>query len=182
MTHTSQIKYTEYDIHGKGVPAPIHVDELEDFLKKLSTQDTYNKYEKFSRTGESDSYDFHAANSSHVKIPDSTIIPLLSILKKCFPTILFRISGQFIYGPGDGIDEHTNANDPSDVMYITYATGKSCFSYRFSPDDDFIDTYDNINGLTLRAFTATSIEPYTHHKVQCESGYRVSIGLRYVQL
>ena len=78
--------------------------------------------------------------------------------------------------------EHTNKDDATEVMYLTYATGKSKFSYRFSQDDDLIETYDNVNGLTVRTFTLTSSPPYTFHKVDCESGYRVSIGLRYVEL
>ena len=180
MTYTTGIKYTAYDIHGRGVPELYHVDELEAILKRLSTKELYDGFEKTTREGKPDSYAPHAINASLAKIPDSEIIDLLPVLKKCFPGLMFRISGNFIYGPGDSIDEHTNSNDPSDVLYITYATGKSKFSYRFSLEDNFTDTKDVVNGITLRAFELTSREPYTFHKVECESGYRESIGLRYV--
>jgi len=177
--------YTEYDICDIGVPKPVKTQELEEALKPFACKEVYDKYIRDIdiRSGNKVSpYDIKASNSISAKIPDSDLIRLFPILKKAFPGLQFRISGQFIYGPGDGISEHTNANDPANVIYITYATGKSKFSYRFSPNNDFIDTYDNINGLTLRSFVASSNEPFTHHKVECESGYRVSIGLRYVQL
>ena len=183
MTNTSQIKYTEYDIHGKGVPAPIHVDELENLLKIFANKEAYDNGDKCNRSGDLDPYAYYAVNSKNSRIVDDYLIThLVPTLKKCFPNLIFRVTGNFIYGPGDGLDEHTNANDPSDVMYITYATGKSKFSYRYSQEEPLIDTYDKVNGLTLRAFTLTESEPFTFHKVECESGYRVSIGIRYVKL
>jgi len=183
MKNTSQIKYTEYDIHGKGVPAPIHVDQLENLLKSFANKETYDNGDKCNRSGDLDPYSYYAVNSKNTRITNDDIITHLApTLKKCFPNLAFRITGNFIYGPGDGIDEHTNANDPSDVMYITYATGKSKFSYRYSQEEPLIDTYDDINGLTLRAFTLTDSKPFTFHKVECETGYRVSIGIRYVKL
>lgn len=182
MLHTISIKYTEYDIHCKGVPELHYAHELIIALKKFAMKDSYDKFDIMDRSGPINPYSYHAINSRHAKIPDSEVIQIIPLLKRCFPKITFRISGQFIYGPGDKIDEHTNANDPTDVLYITYATGKSKFSYRYDINDDFIDTYDIINGITLRAFTVTSNQPYTFHKVECESGYRVSLGLRYVAI
>lgn len=177
-----QVKYIEYDIHGKGVPKLYHIEELEDALKRLSPKTVYDRLEKTIRRGTPNSNKPHAVNASLAKLSDSDVIALLPTLKKCFPTLRFRISGSFIYGPGDSIDEHTNSNDPSDTLYITYATGESKFSYRHSLDDNFIDTYDVADGITLRAFELTASEPYTYHKVECKSGYRVSIGLRYVDI
>jgi len=182
MSNTTVTKYTEYDIHGKGVPKLQHAGDLEAALKLLSPKRVYDRLEKTVRSGPTDPNAPHAINASLAKLSDSDIIDLLPVLKKCFPSVRFRVSGKFIYGPGDAIDEHTNSDDPSDVLYITYATGKSKFSYRFSLDDDFIDTYDVVDGITLRAFELTAHEPYTYHKVECESGYRVSIGLRYVSV
>lgn len=183
MKNTSQIKYMEYDIHGKGVPAPLHVDELEKLLKSVANKETYDSGEKSFRSGDPDPYTNYAVNARTTYISNDNIInKFVPTLKKCFPNLIFRVTGNFIYGPGDGIDEHTNANDPSDAMYITYATGKSKFSYRYSQEEPLIDTYDKVNGLTLRAFTLTESEPFTFHKVECESGYRVSIGIRYVKL
>jgi hypothetical protein len=180
MSNTTPTKYTEYDIHGKGVPKLHHADCLESFLKGLSTKEVYDRLEKTVRSGPIDSFAPHAVNASLAKLDTSDVIELVPILKKCFPDLTFRVSGNFIYGPGDAIDEHTNSNDPSDTLYITYATGKSKFSYRHSLDDDFIDTHDVVNGITLRAFELTAHPPFTFHKVECEDGYRVSIGLRYV--
>ena len=80
------------------------------------------------------------------------------------------------------MSEHTNADDPGNTMYITYATGESSFSYRFSTDDDFTITPDEKNNITIRTFSVTNEGPFTHHKVDCESGYRLSIGMRYVQV
>lgn len=183
MQNTSQIKYTEYNIHGKGVPAPLYVEELESTLKSFANKEAYDSGDKCDRSGDLDPYAYYAANSKNSRIADSYLVThLVPTLKKCFPNLIFRVTGNFIYGPGDAIDEHTNSNDPSDVMYITYATGKSKFSYRYSQEEPLIDTYDKVNGLTLRAFTITESEPFTFHKVECESGYRVSIGIRYVKL
>ena len=170
-------KYTKYDIHGKGVPVLYHVEELESYMKSLATKDVYDKLQRTVRTGVPNSLSFKAPNSTHVTLSDEEKIKLIPLLKKCFPQLMFRISGNFIYGPGDAIGEHTNADDPSDTLYVAYATGNSKFSYRFSLDEDFIDTPDTINAITLRAFEITSHEPYTFHKVECETGYRVSIGL-----
>jgi hypothetical protein len=172
-------KLKQYDIHGKGVPKIHNVEELETALKTLATKETYDNLERLVRTGEPNSLAYKGTNSAHVTLSEKQVIKLIPILKKCFPSLLFRISGKFIYGPGDAIGEHTNADDPSDTLYITYATGESNFSYRFSLDEDFIHTPDVIDGITLRAFEITSKEPYTFHKIECESGYRVSIGLRY---
>lgn len=177
-----QTKYTEYDIHGEGVPKLQHAEDLEAALKALSPKNVYDRLEKAVRSGPPNSNATHAVNASLAKLSDTDVIGLLPVLKRCFPSLRFRVSGQFIYGPGDCIDEHTNSDDPSNTLYITYATGKSKFSYRFSLDDDFIDTYDVVDGITLRAFEITNRAPYTYHKVECESGYRVSIGLRYVSL
>ena len=177
-----QVKYTEYDIHGKGVPKLQHAEDLAAALKSLSPKSVYDRLEKTVRSGALNSDAPHAVNASLAKLSDSDAIDLLPVLKKCFPSLRFRISGKFVYGPGDRIDEHTNSDDPSDTLYITYATGRSKFSYRFSLDDDFIDTYDVVDGITLRAFEITGRSPYTYHKVECESGYRVSIGLRYVSV
>ena len=177
-----QVKYTEYDIHGKGVPKLQHAKELEAVLKRLTPKSVYDRLEKTVRHGNPNPNAPHAVNASLAKLSDSDVIELLPTLKKCFHALRFRISGKFIYGPGDSIDEHTNSNDPSNTLYITYATGESKFSYRFSLDDDFVDTYDVVDGITLRAFEITAYKPYTYHKVECKSGYRVSIGLRYVEL
>ena len=172
----------KYDIHGKGVPELHHAEELEEQLKKIATKEMYESFHWRTRSGTPNSDAPHAVNASNAKISKDIMINLLPLLEKCFPSIVFRITGDYLYGPGDAIDEHTNSNDPSDLLYITYATGESSFSYRFSLDDDFIETPDYKNGLTLRAFTLTSSPPFTYHKVDCKSGYRVSIGLRYAQL
>ena len=177
--------YTEYDISNIGVPKAVHIEELESVLKAFANKESYNKFfkEEYVRSGlKSNPYAIKGQNSRSALIPDQELLPLFRVLKKSFPNLIFRVSGNFIYGPGDGVSEHTNADDPSNVMYVTYATGKSKFSYRFSPEDDFTDTYDNVDGLTLRTFLLTSQPPLVHHKVECESGYRVSIGLRYVQI
>jgi len=178
--------YTEYDISDIGIPKPLYVEELESTLKSFANKETYDKYfdDKLIRSeNKADPYAYRAMNSRSARIPGlEQLRTLFPVLKKSFPKLMFRVTGHFIYGPGDGIDEHTNADDPTNTMYITYATGKSKFSYRFSPNDEFIDTYDNINGLTLRTFEITSKPPFIHHKVECESGYRVSIGLRYVKI
>ena len=176
-----QNNFTTFDIHGKGVPEIHHYKELETFLKSLACKKVYDSQKKTIRTSDKpNSLSPKACNSSHVTLSDNYKFDLIRVLKKCFPSLMFRLSGNFIYGPGDAIGEHTNSDDPSDTFYITYATGESSFSYRFSLDDDFIETPDMINGLTLRAFEITSKEPYTFHKVDCKSGYRVSIGLRYI--
>ena len=107
---------------------------------------------------------------------------IIRLLKRCFPNITFRLSGFFLYGPGDYMSEHTNSNDPGNTMYITYATGESSFSYRFDPSEEFTKTEDAIDDITLRTFSLTAEGPFTHHKVDCESGYRLSIGMRYVQI
>ena len=106
----------------------------------------------------------------------------IRLIKKCFPNITFRLTGFFLYGPGDYMSEHTNADDPGNTMYITYATGKSSFSYRFHPSEELIKTEDTIDDITVRTFSVTSEGPFTHHKVDCESGYRLSIGIRYVEI
>jgi hypothetical protein len=175
-----QKRYTNYNIHGKGVPELFHVEKLENALKEFSTEAVYNTLEKINRVGTPNSSSNHAINASLRRLDNDTLIKLLPVLKECFPNLLFRVSGKFVYGPGDAIDEHTNFLDPSNTLYITYATGKSSFSYRYSLDDEFITTYDDVDGITLRAFELTGKAPYTFHKVVCESGYRVSIGLRYV--
>ena len=181
MSNTTPTRYTKYNIHNKGVPTLHNIDELESYLKKLASKEYYDKSDwcKTERSGDPDPFAVKAMNTKLVKGPTSDLIEILPILKKSFPQLAFRVSGHHLYGPGDYIDEHTNSNDPSYVMYITYATGKSKFSYRFSPDEDFIDTYDRVNGITLRAFKVTRYAPFCHHKVECESGYRISIGLRY---
>lgn len=180
MLNIMNQKYTEYDIHGKGVPRLDHVEELEDYMKSLANKDSYDKLKRTVRVGKPNSMAYKGTNSTHATMSEKDKIRLIPMLKKCFPSLMFRITGNFIYGPGDAIGEHTNADDPSDTLYIVYATGKSKFSYRFSLDDDFIDTHDAVDAITLRAFEITSREPYTFHKAECESGYRVSIGLRYV--
>ncbi len=177
-----KVKYTEYDIHGKGVPKLHHAEKLEAVLKRLTPKSVYDRLEKTVRRGNPNPNASHPVNASLTELSDLDVIELLPTLKKCFPTLRFRISGKFIYGPGDSIDEHTNSNDPSNTLYITYATGESKFSYRHSLDEDLIDTYDVTNGITIRAFEITAREPYTYHKVECKSGYRVSIGLRYVEV
>ena len=177
--------YTEYDISNIGVPKPVHIEKLQSALKAFANKESYDKFfkEECTQSGvESNPYAIKGMNSRSAFIPRLELLPLFRLLKECFPNLIFRVTGNFIYGPGGGVDEHTNANDPTNTMYITYATGKSKFSYRFSPEDDFTDTYDNVDGLTLRTFLVTSQPPFVHHKVECESGYRVSIGLRYVQI
>ncbi len=175
-------KYTTYNIHGKGVPEPLYPDELHDLLKQYANKKTYDNSKQIVKNGKHKANASHAINGKVSEIKETTIISILPALKKSFPNLNFRLSGHFIYGPSDFMGEHTNKDDATEVMYLTYATGKSKFSYRFSQDEPFIDTYDNIDGLTIRAFTASAREPYTFHKVDCESGYRVSIGLRYINI
>ena len=133
MINTTLARYTEYNIHNKGVPTLHNIDELESYLKKLASKEYYDKpdWYKSERSGEPDPFAFKAVNTRLVRGSTSVLIEMLPILKKSCPQLAFRVSGHHLYGPGDYIDEHTNSNDPSYVMYITYATGKSKFSYRF---------------------------------------------------
>ena len=172
----------KYDIHGKGIPKLINADLLKEHLKSMATKEMYEMSKKIRRTGEPNPDATHAVNTSNAEIPKNYRFELIPLLEKCFPNLTFLMAGYFLYGPGDGIDEHTNSNDPSDVLYITYATGESSFSYRYSQDEELIKTEDAKDDITLRAFTLTSKPPYFYHKVDCKSGYRISIGLRYAQL
>ena len=183
MKNTFLKNYISYNIHNEGAPTPLYPSELEECLKKLANKETYDECQLRTTEGNHNSYAPRALNSKLCEINHNKIIPFIfPALKRSFPNLNFRLSGNFIYGPGDFMCEHTNRDDPTKVLYLTYATGKSKFSYRFSLNDDFIDTHDALNGLTLRAFTVTGSEPFTFHKIECESGYRVSIGIRYVQL
>lgn len=174
--------YIKYDISNQYFPDPIleHLTELELALKKFATKEVYDDYEKDVEIGDENPYSFWSPISRHALIPDSELMNLAIPIKRCFPSLLFRWSGNFVYGPGDMQSEHTNANDSTNTMYITYATGKSKFSYRHSIDEEFIDTYDVVDGITLRSFK-TGTDPYVFHKVNCETGYRVSIGIRYIK-
>lgn len=174
-------KYTEYDIHGKGVPKLQEEEVLKEYLSRFATKKAYDSFDKLKKSGIPDSNNPHPVNSQLTQIGVGTQLELLPILERCFPSLRFRISGNFVYGPGDFIDEHTNSDDASYVMYITYATGVSSFSYRFSLDEEKIKTYDTINNLTIRTFYS-DIQTPTYHQVDCESGYRVSIGLRYAEI
>lgn len=44
-----QVKYTEYDIHGKGVPKLQHAEDLAAALKSLSPKSVYDRLEKNSK-------------------------------------------------------------------------------------------------------------------------------------
>ena len=174
--------YKEYDISGKGVPHLANDDLLKSSLKKFANEDYYNSLHINERDGEIDPYSCYGDSVRMRLIHSSDRKEIIRLLKKCFPKITFRLSGFFIYGPGDYLSEHTNSNDPGNTMYITYATGESSFSYRFHPSEEFVKTEDAIDDITLRAFSLKSEGPFTHHKVDCKSGYRVSIGMRYVQI
>ena len=177
--------HIEYSINGKQILSPLYPDELKNILKKWANEKSYDNdcYAGSKLGNDLNPYADHPANAKLHFIRDEKIINIIvPALKRSYPNLNFKVTGHFIYGPGDFMDEHTNISNPSNVMYLTYATGKSKFSYRFSQDDDLIETYDNIDGLTVRTFTLTSSPPYTFHKVDCESGYRVSVGLRYVEL
>jgi hypothetical protein len=175
-------KYIKYDISNQYFPDPIlkHLPELELALKKFAIKEVYDDYEKDITEGVENPYSIFAPSGRCALIPDSELMDLAIPIKKCFPSLLFRWSGNFIYGPGDTLSEHTNANDSTNTMYITYATGNSKFSYRHSVKEEFIDTYDMVNGITLRSFKPGN-NPYVFHKVNCESGYRVSIGIKYIK-
>jgi hypothetical protein len=86
MKNTSQIKYTEYNIHGKGVPAPLYVDELEKLLKSFANKETYDNGKKSSRSGDPDPYTNYAVNARATYLSNDNIINnLVPTLKKCFP-------------------------------------------------------------------------------------------------
>jgi len=174
--------YKEYDISENGVPHLENIDLLKNSLKKIANEDYYNSLPINKRDGEINPYSCHGDLARMRLIHSSDRKEIIRLLKKCFPKITFRLTGFFIYGPGDYLSEHTNSNDPGNTMYITYATGESSFSYRFHPSEEFIKTEDAIDGITLRTFSLNSEGPFTHHKVDCENGYRTSIGLRYVQI
>ena len=176
-----QTKYTEYDIQGKGIPKLKHPELLEKYLSQFANEAVYNSLNKLKKSGTPNSDAYHPVNSRLAELGTGQVLDLIPTLEKCFPNLVFRISGHFVYGPGDFIDEHTNSNDASNVMYITYATGKSSFSHRFSLEEELIKTEDTINGLTIRTFYSDKQSP-TYHKVDCKSGYRVSIGLRYAEI
>ena len=184
MVHNSLDSIRCFNIHGKGVPLPDpeSVDDLYNLLKKFANKKYYDKAEKVER--ESKPIDPTANRASCVRlrsIPMIDIIQMIPILKKCFPDLLFRITGHFIYGPGDFIDTHTNRIDPGDALYINYTTGKSGFDYCIGGINDFTATEDLKGGITMRAFSITDRHPFTFHKAYCKEGYRVSIGLRYVE-
>ena len=174
--------YESYDINGKGVPVLVNGDLLKAELKKLATEEYYATLSKNERDEKIDPYSAHGDSVKMRRIHSSDRRELIRLIKKCFPNITFRLTGFFLYGPGDYMSEHTNADDPGNTMYITYATGESSFSYRFSTDDDFTVTADEKDDITIRTFSVTGEGPFTHHKVDCESGYRLSIGTRYVQI
>ena len=174
--------HESYDINGKGVPVLVNDDLLKAALKKLATEEYYNTLPKNERDKEIDPYSAHGDSVKMRRIHSSDRRELIRLIKKCFPNITFRLTGFFLYGPGDYMSEHTNADDPGNTMYITYATGESSFSYRFSTDNDFTVTADEKDDITIRTFSVTGEGPFTHHKVDCESGYRLSIGTRYVQI
>lgn len=172
-----------FDIHGKGVPMPDpnEIDTLLDLLKGFANKEAYDKAETIERDRRP--IDPTANHSDYVHMKSVSMIDRLHMipsLKKCFPNLLFRITGHFIYGPGDFIDTHTNRYDPSDVLYINYTTGTSGFDYCFGGIDNFTVTEDLKDGITMRAFSITDKHPFTFHKAYCKEGYRVSIGLRYV--
>jgi len=174
--------YKSYDIGKRGVPLLVDGDLLKTKFEKLATKEYYNALSANERDGKIDPY---SALGDSVKMRpnhSSDQKEISRLLKRCFPNITFRLSGFFIYGPGDYMSEHTNSNDPGNTMYITYATGESSFSYRFDPSEEFVKTSDMKNDITLRTFSLTGEGPFTHHKVDCESGYRLSIGMRYVQI
>ena len=172
----------EYDISGKGVPQLIRSDLLKASLKKFANKDYYDNLSISERDDKIDPYSSHGDSTRMRLIDSSDRKEIIRLLKKCFPNITFRLTGFFVYGPDDYMSEHTNSDDPGNAMYITYATGESSFSYRFHPSEEFIKTKDVIDDITLRAFSLKSEGPFTHHKVDCKSGYRVSIGMRYVQI
>lgn len=174
--------YESYDINGKGVPVLVNGDLLKAALKKLATEEYYGTLSKNERDKEINPYSAHGDSVKMRRICSSDQRGLIRLIKKCFPNITFRLTGFFLYGPGDYMSEHTNADDPGNTMYITYATGKSSFSYRFHPSEELIKTEDVIDDITIRTFSVTNKGPFTHHKVDCESGYRLSIGIRYVEI
>ena len=179
-------KIKQYDIHGKGVPTPDPegVKDLLDLLKKFASKEEYDKAEVI----ESDirPIDPTANHADYVHMKSISMIErlgMIPVLKKAFPNLMFRITGHFIYGPGDFVDTHTNRYDPSDVLYINYSTtGDSGFDYCIGGIDDFVKTTDAKENITLRAFSLTDRDPFTFHKAYCNSGYRVSIGIRYVEV
>jgi len=69
-------------------------------------------------------------------------------------------------------------NNITGVNHISFADAGAGEGLRWE-NIQIVETND---GLTLRTFLVTSQPPFVHHKVECESGYRVSIGLRYVQI
>ena len=172
----------EYDINGKGIPTLENKELLLNEFKKLANEEYYNTLDLSHRDYDINPHSAHGDKVNMRPIDTGDRRSVIKLLKKCFPSITFRLTGFFLYGPGDYMSEHTNADDPGNTMYITYATGESSFSYRFSTDDDFTVTPDEKDDITIRTFSVTSEGPFTHHKVDCESGYRLSIGMRYVQI
>ena len=174
--------YKKIDISSKGIPHLANYDLLKSSLKKFANEEYYSGLPINKREGEINPYSHQGDLSSMRFMHTSDRKEIIRLLKKCFPNITFRLSGFFIYGPGDYLSEHTNADDPRNTMYITYAAAESSFSYRFHPSEEFIKTEDAIDDITLRTFSLKSEGPFTHHKVDSENGYRVSIGMRYVQI
>jgi hypothetical protein len=171
--------FTQFNIHGLGVPEVQHLDELTELMASFASKEAYDAMDVIERD---DKFDVNANHASKVRMRSISMrsrMFIIPVLRKCFPTLMFRISGHFVYGPGDFIGEHTNLLDPSKVLYLTYATGDSGFDYRYDVNDEFTKTKDLQNGITLRAFELTDKSPYTYHKAYCNDGYRVSIGLRY---
>ena len=105
---------------------------------------------------------------------DRTKDEVLKVIQDLFPDLLVECSGYFLYPPTGFMGWHTNHDNPTDRIYISYATKDKQSFFRYYENGEIITDYDDA-GITARRFTVADRPPYFWHCVgsQCD---RISIG------
>ena len=101
-------------------------------------------------------------------------IGIEEIVRQMYPNNHVKCSGYFYYPPTGYMGWHTNHDNPSTRLYITYSSEDNKSFFRYYEDGGIVTDYDK-KGITVRKFECPGTKPYLWHCVGSECD-RISIG------